>query len=181
LFKLTTCRAAQLRACPTSIMRGYARNAGRLRVLPEHLPDDLFAQAITRHPIGSIHRPENTPVRDTGRRCPSVDCHFHPGGHRHGADAAMLAYHVNDAPLTQRDRAASRTLAQVSYDPSSVRSFRTPVQSTGSVNQNVEPWHGRLEKPISPPIISTKRLEIANPKPVPPYSRVMEPSACTNG
>ena len=32
-----------------------------------------------------------------------------------------------------------------------------------------------------PPIISTSRLQIVSPRPVPPYLRVVEPSACVNG
>ena len=35
-----------------------------------------------------------------------------------------------------------------------------------------------LRTPISPPISVTSRLEIARPRPVPPYLRVVEPSAC---
>jgi len=36
------------------------------------------------------------------------------------------------------------------------------------VNQNVEPTPGSLLAPISPPIISTSRLLMASPSPVPP-------------
>ena len=37
-----------------------------------------------------------------------------------------------------------------------------------------------LSTPISPPISSTSCCEIARPRPVPPYCRVVEPSACVN-
>ena len=40
---------------------------------------------------------------------------------------------------------------------------------------------GALSTPISPPISSTSCLEIARPSPVPPYLRVVEPSAWANG
>ena len=46
------------------------------------------------------------------------------------------------------------------------------------MNQNVLPAPGVLSTPIVPPIISTSRLEIASPRPVPPYLRVVELSAC---
>ena len=49
-----------------------------------------------------------------------------------------------------------------------------------SSNQNVEPAPGVLSTPIRPPISSTRRLEIARPRPVPPYWRVVEASAWVN-
>ena len=49
--------------------------------------------------------------------------------------------------------------------------------SKSAVNQKVEPWPGVLSTPIWPPISSTSCLEIASPNPVPPYLRVVEPSA----
>ena len=32
----------------------------------EHLPNDLPAQAIPSYPVGTVHRPEDIPVRDAG-------------------------------------------------------------------------------------------------------------------
>src|SRR5262249_52327597 len=49
---------------------------------------------------------------------------------------------------------------------------------TGNVNANVEPWPGRDSTQILPPCISMMRLEMASPKPVPPFLRVMALSAC---
>ena len=46
------------------------------------------------------------------------------------------------------------------------------------MNQNVLPRPGVLSSPISPPMSSTSRLEIARPSPVPPYRREVDPSAC---
>ncbi|MCY1523049.1 hypothetical protein D9M68_579320 [compost metagenome] len=43
--------------------------------------------------------------------------------------------------------------------------------------QNSEPSPGLLVTPISPPICSTRRLEITRPRPVPPAWRVIELSA----
>ncbi len=45
-----------------------------------------------------------------------------------------------------------------------------------AVNQNMLPSPGLLLTPIVPPMSSTSRLETANPKPVPPYFRVIDPS-----
>ncbi len=52
---------------------------------------------------------------------------------------------------------------------------------TGSRTVNVEPSPGLLRTWMPPPIISTKRFEIASPRPVPPYFRVVDASACMNG
>ena len=49
------------------------------------------------------------------------------------------------------------------------------------MNQNVVPRPGSLSTPIAPPMASQRRLEIASPRPVPPYRRVVEASACENG
>ena len=49
-----------------------------------------------------------------------------------------------------------------------------------TVNQKVLPCPGVLSTPIVPPIIVASRCEMASPSPVPPYFRVVEPSACEN-
>ena len=41
----------------------------------------------------------------------------------------------------------------------------------------VLPWPGRLSTPIASPINWANCLQIASPNPVPPYFRVVEPSA----
>ena len=43
-----------------------------------------------------------------------------------------------------------------------------PARPSGTSNQKVEPSPGRLSAPITPPIISISRREIASPSPVPP-------------
>ncbi len=48
------------------------------------------------------------------------------------------------------------------------------------MNQKVEPLPGALARPISPPIIVTRRRQIARPSPVPPKRRVVELSDCVN-
>ena len=47
--------------------------------------------------------------------------------------------------------------------------------------QNVDPLPGSLSTPTSPPIMSTSRLQMDSPSPVPPKRRVMELSAWENG
>src|SRR5262249_54475051 len=49
---------------------------------------------------------------------------------------------------------------------------------TGSVNQNVEPFPRLDSTQTRPPCISTMRLTMASPRPVPPLRRVLELSAC---
>src|SRR6516164_4208702 len=51
---------------------------------------------------------------------------------------------------------------------------------TGSVKANVEPWPTCDSTQIRPPCISMIRLEMASPKPVPPFFLVMALSACWN-
>ena len=50
-----------------------------------------------------------------------------------------------------------------------------------AVNQKFDPVPTALLTPIWPSIRSTNPREMASPKPVPPYLRVVEPSACENG
>src|SRR2546421_2455078 len=52
--------------------------------------------------------------------------------------------------------------------------------SSFAVNQNVDPSPGVLLTPIWPSISWTNCFEIDRPNPVPPYLRVVEPSACVN-
>src|SRR5271166_4783434 len=50
--------------------------------------------------------------------------------------------------------------------------------TTGSVKANVEPWPTCDSTQILPPCISMMRFDMASPKPVPPFLRVMALSAC---
>src|ERR1019366_2763040 len=53
--------------------------------------------------------------------------------------------------------------------------------SKTAVNQKVDPRPSWLSTPMAPPIIPTSCLQIARPSPVPPYLRVVDASAWTNG
>ena len=62
--------------------------------------------------------------------------------------------------------------------PASARLPATPrLAHDATVNQKVLPPPGGLSTQIVPPISSTSCCEIARPRPVPPYLRVVEPSA----
>ena len=54
------------------------------------------------------------------------------------------------------------------------------VNGNRAVKLKLDPRDGTLSTHICPPISSTMRLEIVSPSPVPPYRRVVEPSACVN-
>src|SRR6266446_5896137 len=60
------------------------------------------------------------------------------------------------------------------------RSVLAACFSKVTVNQNVDPSPDVLLTPICPPISSTNCFEIDKPNPVPPYLRVVDPSACVN-
>lgn len=51
----------------------------------------------------------------------------------------------------------------------------------GRRSQNVLPAPGRLSTPTVPPIASASRRQMASPRPVPPYRRVVEASAWAKG
>ncbi len=50
--------------------------------------------------------------------------------------------------------------------------------SNGAARKKVLPLPTSLVQPMRPPINSTRPLLMANPRPVPPYLRVVEESAC---
>ena len=62
------------------------------------------------------------------------------------------------------------------------RRRRPALAARGSVEpERAAARRARCPAPISPPMSSTSCLEIARPRPVPPYLRVVEPSACAKG
>ena len=54
-------------------------------------------------------------------------------------------------------------------------------RSNDTVKWNVLPLPGSLSSQMRPPSSATRFVEIARPRPVPPYLRVVEPSAWMNG
>src|SRR5579872_264636 len=94
LLQLAASSAAELCARSPQIMRGDARDAGGDSVVPEHLPDDLLAQTVTRNGSNAIYGPEHVATVHTCRPGPCVDRDLHPRRHRGGADSAMLPHEV---------------------------------------------------------------------------------------
>jgi hypothetical protein len=64
----------------------------------DEAPNDLLAKSFTCDAVSTIYRPEDVTFRHAGWRCPRIDGHLHPGGHRRGADPTVLSDQVNDAP-----------------------------------------------------------------------------------
>ena len=64
----------------------------------QHLPDDLFGHDLALYLVASIHGAEYAAIRQPARGSPGVYCDFHPGRHRHGTDAVVLADKVDNAP-----------------------------------------------------------------------------------
>ena len=94
----------------------------------------------------------------------------------HGAEQLAVHAHVlgdEDPQRRQRARVEGRPRGRG-------RPARSPI-SSGTSNQNRLPAPGALSTPMAPPIASTSRLQIASPRPVPPYRRVVDASAWLNG
>ena len=86
---------------------------------------------------------------------------------------------------TSRTRRPSWSRRSVrSADASGVRAFApraaAPPRRSRAVNQKTLPTPGVLVAPASPPISSASCFVIARPRPVPPWVRVVELSACSN-
>ena len=65
--------------------------------------------------------------------------------------------------------------------PGDCSKFTPAMSPVGIVTVNVLPSPGALCTVNSPPSAVTIWREIASPRPVPPYFRVVELSACVNG
>jgi hypothetical protein len=57
---------AQPGASSPEIVRREFLDAGFSRVLPDHVPDDLLAQAASSHSARARHSPKDSPTRDSG-------------------------------------------------------------------------------------------------------------------
>jgi hypothetical protein len=92
--------AAQLRACASKVVRRNAGNTDLGGIASEHLPNDLFAQALASNGSPAAHRAENMTDAHVGDRSPRVDRHLHPGRHRRGANPAVFSDNIDNAPAT---------------------------------------------------------------------------------
>src|SRR5580704_6313389 len=98
LLKLTAGSTAQLRARAAQVVGCDAGDTDFGSVLPEHRPDDFFAEALTGDGARAVQRTEHVTDGDPGGRRPRVDGDFHPSRHRCRADPAVLSDKVDDAP-----------------------------------------------------------------------------------
>ena len=90
-----------------------------------------------------------------------------------GEQDSRLQLHNRRATQSDRRRVSAGFDAGSTADGIAV----TGGISKTAVNQKVEPSPSWLSSPILPPILSTSCLEMANPRPVPPYLRVVDTSA----
>ena len=105
-----------------------------------------------------------------------------------GPDAATVTSKVKDSSISCKISlevalsSTTKTLMPRSSDAGlyCFLAFSSPRPKL-AVKLKVLPRPCSLSTQISPPIISASRLLIVSPKPVPPYLRVVEESACING
>jgi hypothetical protein len=100
LLKLAAGRAAQLRAGTSQVMGCDSGDANLGCIAPEHLPDDLFAEAFAGDAAVPFHWPKNMTGSDARGRSPRINRLLHPSRHRRGADASMLSNEIDDAPAS---------------------------------------------------------------------------------
>src|SRR5262249_6821200 len=86
-------------------------------------------------------------------------------------------YITATGPAANRGGAALRPTSGLAV----LELYSVTALSNGTWNQKLAPCPGALTSPITPPIRSTRLLEIASPNPVPPYLRVIEPAPWVNG
>ena len=108
---------------------------------------------------------------------------------RSNPSAAPISAAGNSLASNPRSRNATLKLrASVAVNPTRATERHAAVDLTVSAagdrgirSSNTEPRPGRLSASSRPAIMSTSRLQMAKPKPVPPNCRVVELSACWNG
>jgi hypothetical protein len=74
---------------------GYADLGG---VTLQHLPDDLFPEALAGNCSAAIHWTEGVSGRDAGGDGPRINCHLHPCWHRRRPNAVVFSDEIYDAP-----------------------------------------------------------------------------------
>ena len=95
-------------------------------------------------------------------------------GHGKLTEACFLLLQIADRPAARSWLATAKITSAA--DPPSPAAMPTRAR-----NMKRLPTSGMLSTQTCPAIISTSRLQMARPRPVPPNLRVIEPSACTNG
>ena len=95
------------------------------------------------------------------------------------AKSGAIRQPASSSPSASRlERLASATSTRTPQSAPSAGYAVAGRLAKGAWNQKLLPAPGALSTPISPPIISISRFEIARPNPVPPCFRALEPSTC---
>src|SRR3954471_781550 len=87
---------------------------------------------------------------------------------------------ADDLPIVLGVLDHQNALAHAAPISSPASSSATSSTRIGRLTRKVAPCPGSDSTEIAPPCISTMRLEIARPSPVPPFLRVLELSTCWN-
>ena len=177
----------------------FGEDALLVRAVPADLSSGLAEGAAPRDPfrvlqsaLGSLA--DEAPPADWRHRLATLyACHaaVRAGDRLTAEEMAALLDQLGEAAvsteLSRQTRARSASVAWYQSSSESSRRWngagsrlagRSAVRTPSSaVNQNVLPTPTSLSTPMSPPISATRRLQIASPRPVPPYRRVVEPSA----
>jgi hypothetical protein len=90
LLKFPAGRSTQLCTGPPQIVWRDAGDADFCRILPQHRPYDILAEALAGNGARSVHRAKQVARDDSGGRRPRVDGHLDPVRYRRGPNAAVL-------------------------------------------------------------------------------------------
>jgi hypothetical protein len=66
LIQFAACLMAEPGASSAEIVWSEFLDAGFSRIMPDQVPDDLFAQPASPYSAGTCHTPEDLPTRDPG-------------------------------------------------------------------------------------------------------------------
>ena len=80
----------------------------RIQPVFESICQTTFSDMASPCTLSPLFQGQNAALSQAAGGGPSIDHHFHPGRHRHRADAAAAANKVNDAPGTVALLAPSR-------------------------------------------------------------------------
>jgi len=154
LLKLAAGGAAQLCACATKVVRRKSRDADPGGVLALHLPDDLFAEPITRNAVATYYRTEDVTIRNPSGRAPCINRDFHPGRHWSGSDPAVFSDEIHDAPtsialldMCERQRRHFR-----SSEPAAEENCENGAITQAAERRDVRRAQKRLRLPLRQPV-----------------------------
>lgn len=156
---------------PSELMstRGIARSSGSA----------LMARARARPSCPGINRSMST--RSNGRSC-SLAMRSSRSAWGPSADSSAERPQIRSCSASMvRWVALSSTTSTRLSGIGAAAGPCGEASSSLTVNQKVLPTPGSLSTPISPPMRVVRRRQMASPRPVPPYLRVVEASAWEKG